>query len=314
MLRYTVGRLLIFIPTAAAVLAITFCLGYFGPGDPVRIMMGEFWQDQATYLRLRQAYGFDRPFLVQFADYTGKVLRGDLGRSLTVRRNQPVIDQIKRTLPISAQLGAAALVLSLLVGVPLGILAAAKQQTWVDSLITGVFVGFSSIPVFVLIPLTLILFVLQLHWVEATASWKGLFDKQAILPAAVLAIGPTLVIVRQMRAGVVDTLSQEYVRTARAKGLPEPQVISGHILRNSLTPVVTSAGLIFGGLLTGSLFIESFFGIPGFGQMAYQALRARDFPLLMGCTLVGALIVMASNLIVDLLYGVMDPRVRLTRR
>src|SRR5688572_21738218 len=101
MLRYTVSRLLIFLPTAAAVLAITFCLGYFGPGDPVRIMMGEFWQDQATYLRLRQAYGFDRPFLVQFAEYTGKVLRGDLGKSLTVRRNQPVIDQIKRTLPIS---------------------------------------------------------------------------------------------------------------------------------------------------------------------------------------------------------------------
>jgi ABC-type dipeptide/oligopeptide/nickel transport system permease component len=310
--RYVTGRVVSFVPTAVAVMLITFCLGYLGPGDPVRIMMGENWQDQATYLRLRHAYGFDRPFAVQFADYAGKVVRGDLGKSLTVRRNQPVAALIRTTLPVSAQLGAAALLISILVGVPLGILAAARQNSWLDNLIVSTFIGLSSIPVFVLIPITLIIFVLNFHWIDASSSWKGLFSKQAILPAAILAIPPTLVIVRQTRMGVVETLSQEYVRTARAKGLGELGVIRGHIVRNSMTPVVTTAGLIFGSLITGSLFIETFFGIPGFGQMAYQALRARDYPLLMGCTLVGATVVMLANLLVDLLYGVMDPRVRLT--
>ncbi len=312
MIRYTINRLLILIPTAIAVLAMTFVLGLLGPGDPVRIMMGHYWADQETYLRLRHAYGFDRPFVEQFVEYASRVARGDLGMSLTVRRNQPVMQLIARTLPVSAQLGAAALLIMLVVGIPLGILAAANENRWLDNLIVSSFVVASSVPVFVLIPITLIVFVLQFHWIDASTSWEGLFSKQAILPALILAIGPTLVIIRQTRLGVVETLAQEYVRTARSKGLSELRVVRGHIIRNSLTPVLTSAGLIFGYLITGSLFIESFFGIPGFGQMAFLGLKARDYPVLMGTTLVGACIIMASNLVVDLLYGVMDPRVRLT--
>ena len=197
-----------------------------------------------------------------------------------------------------------------LIGVPLGVLAAYRQNTAVDYLVVSLSAILPTVPVFVLAPLLLILLVLRLDILPHSYGWNGIFDSRAILPVFILVIGPLLTVVRQTRGGVLEVLSQDYVRTARAKGARERRVLTGHILQNAITPVVTSLGFIAAGLLTGSIFVESIFGIPGFGGLFYSALRSYDYPVILGATLVAALIMMGSNLIVDLLYGILDPRVR----
>jgi ABC-type dipeptide/oligopeptide/nickel transport system permease component len=264
--------------------------------------------DPQIVARLREHYGLNRPFWVQFADYVGALVQGDWGTSL--RNGQPVWDTFKSSIPISAQLGLAATVVLVAVGIPLGVLAAKKQNTWIDYWIVAVSIGVRSIPVFVLAPMLLILLVLKLGIMKTPIGFDGIFSQKAILPVLLMAAGPLLVVVRQTRAGVVEVMSQTYVRTARGKGLPERRVVTRHILKNALTPVMTSMGLILSSLITGALFVELIFAIPGFAGLGINAFQTRDYPFILGTTIVGAMIIIVANLLVDLAYGILDPRVR----
>jgi ABC-type dipeptide/oligopeptide/nickel transport system permease component len=294
-----------------AVLIITFTLGFYGPGDPISIFFGEdFDPDPVIIARLKKVHGLDRPYWVQFGDYVGKLLRGDWGKS--IRSGQPIWRTIKSSMPISAQLGAAATVLLVAVGVPLGVLAAAKQNTAIDYWIISFSILVRSIPVFVLGPMLMIILVLWLDIMKTPVGWDGLFNQKAILPVALMAAGPLLVVVRQTRTGVLEVISQSYVRTARSKGLRERLVISRHVVKNALTPVLTSMGLILSGLITGALFVELIFGIPGFAGIGISAFRTRDYPLILAGTIIGTVIIILANLIVDLCYGLLDPRVQIT--
>lgn len=308
--RYLLRRLLQFIPTLLLISFITFALGYYGPGDPIRIMMGDRLGDELAYQRLRHQYGYDRPFLVQWGDYVLSVLRGDFGISLTYR-DQAVGPRMFEALRISAQLSLVAVLIALILGIPIGVLTAVQRNSPLDyALISGV-VLLSSIPPYVLAPLLMILLVLNLKVLTVVPiGWEGIFSQKILLPAFILGLGPMVSLARQTRASVIEALTAEHVRTARAKGLPERLVLLRHVLRNALTPIITVSGLVVGSLITGAVFVENIFAIPGFGRLFSGAVSARDFPMLMSTTLMSAIILVVANLIVDIVYGFLDPRVR----
>ena len=309
MLQYIIRRVLLSIPVLFAVLIITFSLGFYGPGDPLVIMLGEdYVPDEVVLERLRHIHGLDRPYLVQFGDYVANLAKGDWGKSIL--NGQPVFRQMKKGLAVSAQLGAAASVVLVVVGIPLGVLAAMKQNTFIDYWIVLISITVRSIPVFVMAPMMLILLVLWLDVMSTPVGWNGIFSTKVIIPVFLMAAGPLLVVVRQTRMGVLEVMGQNYVRTARAKGLRERRVISAHVVKNALTPVLTSMGLIVSGLITGALFVELIFGLPGFAGLGIYAFTARDFPVILGVTTIGAAIIIVSNLLVDIGYGFLDPRVR----
>ena len=239
MLKYSFRRILFSIPVLFVILLATFALGFYGPGDPLRTFYGEEIgePDPAAIERLRKIHGLDRPFWVQFFDYIDGLPRGDFGKSILDRIS--VGRQMKASLTISAQLGGAAAVLLLALGVPLGILAAVKQNTWADYVIVGSTIAGQSTPVFVLGPLLMIVFVLWLDVMDTPVGWDGFWNTKIIMPVFLMALGPMLTVVRQMRSGVLEVLGQTYVRTARAKGLAERRVISRHIIKNAFTPVAT---------------------------------------------------------------------------
>ena len=309
MFVYTVRRLILAIPVLFAVLFITFTLGFYGPGDPLEIFYNEeLVSDPEITQRLRELHGLDRPFWEQFVDYFAGLMQGDWGNSISSGR--PVWPAFAASMPISAQLGLAAAVVLVVVGVPLGALAAVKQNTWLDYLIVFASIVVRSVPVFVLGPMLLIVLVLWLSIMNVPIGWKGIFSTNAVLPVLLMAAGPLLLVVRQTRAGVIEVLSENYVRTARAKGLRERFVVWRHVLKNALTPVFTTMGLIMSGLVTGAFFVELIFGIPGFAGLGIEAFQARDYPVILGVTIIGAAIIIISNLLVDLGYGLLDPRIR----
>jgi ABC-type dipeptide/oligopeptide/nickel transport system permease component len=308
MLQYVIRRILALIPLLLVVAFATFMLSFYGPGDPVRLIMGENWSSEEVYQNLRHQYGFDRPVVVQFADYIWHGIRGDFGRSIIQRVR--VSEMIGKALPVSAQLALAAIFLIAVIGISLGILAALWHHRWPDALISLFGVILHSIPAFVIAPIVLVTLVLKLGIMKTPTGWHGLFSYQTFIAAAILSAAPLLGIIRQTRTSVVEVLGQDYVRTARAKGLAERNVIIWHVLRNALAPVLTSLGLTFGFLLGGSIFVESAFAIPGLGQLYFSALRASDYPVLTAATIVSAFWIMLLNLLIDLLYGTLDPRVR----
>lgn len=309
MFVYTLRRLILAIPVLFAVLFITFTLGFYGPGDPLEIFYNEeLVSDPEITQRLRELHGLDRPFWEQFVDYFSGLMQGDWGNSISSGR--PVWPAFAASMPISAQLGMAAAVVLVVVGIPLGALAAVKQNTWVDYLIVFASIVVRSVPPFVLGPMLLIVLVLWLSIMNVPIGWKGIFHTNSILPVLLMAAGPLLVVVRQTRAGVIEVLSENYIRTARAKGMRERFVVWRHVLKNALTPVFTTMGLIMSGLVTGAFFVELIFGIPGFAGLGIEAFQARDYPVILGVTIIGAAIIIISNLLVDLGYGLLDPRIR----
>jgi ABC-type dipeptide/oligopeptide/nickel transport system permease component len=312
-LRYLARRVAVSVPVMLAVIFITYGMAIYGPGDPVATMVGQTEQrnNQELIARIRHEHGYDRPFVVQYVDYVGKFIRGDWGEGVSLQyQGRSVRSLITKSLPVSFQLGAAALVVLFGIGVPLGILAATKQNSWIDRLIVSFAILADSIPSFVLAPVLLVFFVLKTSLIDSAIGWDGVFSQKIILPAVILALSPMLLIVRQTRFAIIEVLQQEYVRTARAKGLGSSVIVWRHVLKNALQPVITLAGLIAAYLLTGAIFIEQIFGIPGMGQLIVQGLQKNDLPLLMGTTIVGAAIVLISNLAIDLLYAVVDPRIR----
>lgn len=308
MLPYVIRRVLALIPLLLLVAFAAYMLSFYGPGDPVRLIMGENWSNEEVYQNLRHQYGFDRPAIVQFADYLWHGIRGDFGRSLIQKVR--VSEMIGKALPVSAQLALAATFLIAVVGIGLGILAALWHHRWPDTLISLFGVITHSIPAFVIAPIVLVTLVLKLGIIKTPTGWHGLFSYQTFIAAAILSCSPLLGIIRQTRTSVAEVLGQDYVRTARAKGLAERSVIFKHVLRNALAPVLTSLGLTFGFLLGGSIFVESAFAIPGLGQLYFSALRSSDYPVLTAATIVSAFWIMLLNLLIDLLYGALDPRVR----
>ncbi len=314
MLKYILTRLAIAIPTFLAVMLITFTLTTLSPFDPVAMMLADqpnldTLQKEEVIQRIRQQYGLDDSYLVQFTKYVQRVVQGDLGVSINGQRD--VLRTMVKTFPISLQLGLAGATMTALIGIPLGALAALKQNSWVDYTIVGGTLVFRSLPVFVLAPLLLVLFVLVLDIMKVPRGWDGLFRSKTILPIFILMLGPLPVVVRQTRQAVLDIFSQDYVRTAKAKGLKMWLIIGRHILRNALIPVVTTLGFVAEGLIVGAIFLDSIFAIPGFGGVAEAAFRGFDYPMLLGVTMVTSLTIILTNLLVDLIYPFLDPRIQL---
>lgn len=314
MLTYLLTRLGLAIPTFLAVMFITFTLTTFSPFDPVAMMMQQqehldSMQREEVIKRIRSQYGLDDSFLVQFTRYVQRVIQGNLGISVNGQRD--VLRTMVVTFPISLQLGLAGALLTAVVGIPLGALAALRQNSWIDYTIVGSTLVFRSLPVFVLAPLLLVLFVLVLDVMKVPRGWDGLFHSKTILPIFILMLGPLPVVVRQTRQAVLDIFAQDYVRTAKAKGLKMWLIIGRHILRNALIPVVTTLGFIAEGLIVGAIFLDRIFAIPGFGGVAEAAFRGFDYPMLMGVTMVTSLTIILTNLLVDLVYPFLDPRIQL---
>jgi ABC-type dipeptide/oligopeptide/nickel transport system permease component len=236
------------------------------------------------------------------------MLQGDFGRSYIQRVE--VSELLWKAIPVSAQLALMAIIIVAVVGVGLGIISALFRNRWPDIAIGTVGVLLHSIPPFVLAPVVLVVLVLQLGIISTPSGWHGFFSYQTFIAASVLAAYPLLAVVRQTRAGVGDVLTQDYVRTARAKGVGETGVIMRHVLRNAMAPVATSLGLTFGALLGGAIFVESAFNIPGMGTLFFTGLRNTDYPLLTGATMVSGFWIMITSILVDIVYGILDPRVR----
>lgn len=303
MIRFALRRLAFAVPTLLAISAITFFMGLLAPGDPVEIVLGQH-ADPAAKARVRHELGLDRHPLVQYGAFLAGAVRGDLGISYVTRR--PVTEILLDGIPNTAMLALTAMAIAVVVGVLLGVLAAVNQGSWVDRLCTVVALAGVSVPTFVLGPLLILVFALKLGWLPV-AGWGG--PQYVILPALVLAGRPAAMIARLTRAQMVEVLRQDYIRTARAKGLTERQVIIRHALRNALLPVVTVAGTSLGYLLSGSFVVESIFTVPGIGAASVESIFRRDYPVIQGTTLVMAAGFVIVNLAVDLLYARLDPRV-----
>ncbi len=296
------------------VLFITYGMMFYGAGDPIKRMFidsSEFTSTDPQVLEaLRAKYGLDEPFLVQFRNYVTNLLRGDWGRSIRLNVDRPVWEIVSFRLPISMQLGLAATFLASCIGIPLGVISALKHNRWGDRLIVSGVTFITAIPSFVTAPMLLYLFVLVLGIMDVPYGWNGLFNRDVILPVIVTTIGPLPIIVRQTRSAVLEVTGQPYIRTARAKGLTERAIIVRHMLRPVLTPVVTTVGLLMITLVNGALFVELVFNIPGFGLLTVEGIRTVDYPIIMAVAVVGTLIIFVSNFFVDLIYPILDPRVR----
>jgi len=303
---------------------ITFALGLYGPGDPVQVLLGVHANPE-TVERLRREYGFDQPFYVQYFNYVANALQGNFGYSLVKYRDQPVGKLIADALPVTIQLNLVAIFLGLGIGVPLGLLAGLQRDTWIDLLVRGLVVAGISLPIIFLNPVLTFLFSRRHDFVLAAAQmkfsvgpflpmvaghWDGLFSAKIILPAFIESLGIIALMTRQMRAGMIEVLSEDYIRTARAKGLRERVVVVRHAMRNALIPIATILGLMLGGLVAGSFLVENWFGVPGVGALAYDALFSRDYYITMALVLLIAIAYVLSNLLVDLTYGLLDPRIR----
>ena len=306
--KYVLSRLA-WLPVILLIVSfITFALGRFGPGDPVEILMGQY-NDEQVIERIREQRGLNDPIFVQYGRYIKDVLRGDFGESFKYR-GRTVSELLKKKMWVSAQLNIAAISLSLVVGIPLGLFAALRQGTlWDTGTVAFTLLG-QSIPVFLTAPVVLLVFALKLD-ILPTHGWGGLFDTRVILPAVVMGVPGIAIITRLTRASTLEVISQDYIRTARAKGLSEFTVQRRHVLRNAMIPVITMLGFSLAGIAFTSFIVERFFGIPGIGNLFIESIFARDFPIINAVIIIGTTMFVAANLIVDMIYPWLDPRIRL---
>lgn len=303
-------RRLLWLPFLLVIVTfVTFALLRFGPGDPVQVWLGDHQNDEVR-ARIRQELGLDAPLAVQYVRYiTGIVTRLDFGESFRYR-NTSVAELMAKRIPVSLQLNLAAIIITLGVGIPVGLFAALCQGTGWDNLVVAVALAFQSLPVFITAPVLLLVFALHLDLLP-TSGWDGFFSPKIVLPAVVMGVPGIAIVVRLVRASVLDVLGQDYIRTARSKGLPENMVRVRHILRNAMIPVATSFGFTIAGLAGGTFIVEIYFGIPGVGLFAIESLFQRDYPVLMAFAIISTTLFMLANLIVDLMYPLLDPRIRL---
>ena len=303
--RYIARRLLLVIPTIFAVYTITFVLMHATPGGP--------WDNADRPLspqaiaNLNAKYHLSDPLWKQYVDYLGNVVHGDLGPSY-VNTSRTVTDIIRDFFPVSLKLGLVAMIFGTVIGLTLGVIAALNQNSWIDySAMFGAVIGIAT-PSYVMATVLIYLLALTLHLVPTT-GWGGIFSRQIIIPALALSLGPAAQLARYTRTSMLETLRQHYVLTAQAKGLRYRAVVTRHVLKNAMNPVVTIAGLLVANIITGSFFVETICGVPGIGRYFVTAATGRDYPVLMALTLLFAILIIFANLIVDVAYGFLDPRV-----
>jgi len=305
MTAYISQRLLQAVPVLVGISILSFLMLHLVPGDPVAIFAGDKPLTPERAAELRHQYGLDRPLVVQYVDYATHALRGDLGVAL--RSQRPVLDSILEVLPSTLQLTFAALLVAAVVGITLGIIAAVGHGGWLDTIAMAFAMLGVSVPVFYSALLLILLFSFQLGWFPATGQ-GGI--ERLVLPAAALGLASAAALARLVRSSMLEVLNQEYIVTARAKGLTDRAVIMRHALKNALIPTVTMLGLQLGALLGGAVVTETIFSRPGLGRLAVDAIAGRDFPLIQGTVLFAAVTYVLVNLIVDLLYAIIDPRIR----
>lgn len=304
MLRFTVRRLLLTVPVLLGVATLVFSLLHLVPGDPALAMLGES-ASASDVDELRGKLGLNRPLPAQYVQFVAGLAQGDLGTSF--RYNTPVASEIGQRLPRTMQLAAAAIVVAIVLAIPLGVIGALYRGTAIDQAAMTVSLLGISMPNFWLGPLLAIVFAVTLGWlpVSGTGTWRHL-----VLPAVTLGAALSAVLARMTRASLLEELRELYVLAARARGLSRSRAVVKHALRNSLIPVVTILGLQFGAVLTGTIITETIFAWPGVGRLLIQAINFRDYPLVQGCILFIALTYVLVNLLVDLAYGWLDPRIR----
>ncbi|OGW35503.1 MAG: peptide ABC transporter permease [Nitrospirae bacterium GWD2_57_9] len=307
MLQYILKRVLLFIPTLLGITLITFILMQSLPGDPVLAMVGERSTPE-TIARIRAELGQDRPLPLQYLGYLKLLSKFELGRS--IHTNRKVADDLLQKFPNTLKLGLTALLFASIVGVGLGIIAAVKRDTVWDRLITLVSVGGISVPVFWLGLALMLIFALYLRWLPPSGMGNGSL-LYIIMPAVTLGTFSLSYIARITRSSMLESLSQPFIAAARAKGLPETSVVLKHALKNSLIPIVTVIGLDLGSYLNGAVLTETIFGWDGLGRYALTGILGRDYPVIMGVVLFGAVIFVTINLLVDVSYHFLDPRVRI---
>jgi ABC-type dipeptide/oligopeptide/nickel transport system permease component len=302
--RFLLRRLLLTIPVIVGVATLVFSLIHLVPGDPVQAMLGESASPQDV-AQLRTRLGLDRPLYQQYASFARGAVRGDLGISL--RTNQPVTAVILERMPATLELALAAMLVALVVAIPLGIIAAVRAGTRVDHAATTVALVGISMPTFWLGPILAIVFSVWLGWLPV--SGRGT-SANLVLPAITLGAPLAAMLARMTRASVIEELRELYVLAARARGVSEVRAVLAHAFRNSLIPIVTVIGLQFGSVLTGAVITETIFAWPGVGRLLVQSISARDYPAVQGCILLIAITYVSMNLLIDVLYGVLDPRIR----
>jgi len=301
---YVLRRLLLTIPVLFAIVTLVFAIRPLVPGDPVEIMFFGQSANQEVIANIRAQLGLDKSIPEQYLLYVGNVLRGDLGTSITTR--QPVIEEITNRYPATLQLAIGAFLVSAIVGLGSGILAAVYKDSPIDTVAMIVATTGISMPAFWFGLLAIYFFSVNLGWFSVIPDGSL---KSLILPALTLGLIASSIVARLVRSAMLEVLGQEYVQTARAKGLTESRVVMHHALRNAAIPVVTIVGLQFGGLLTGAFIIEAVFAWHGIGELAVQAFAKRDFPMIQGITLVVATTYVLVNLVVDVIYAALDPRI-----
>jgi dipeptide transport system permease protein len=336
MLRFVIARLAILIPTFLGVTIVAFGLIRLIPGDPIQLMAGERGLDPARHAMLMAQYGLDEPIWQQYLVYLGGVLQGDLGQSIVTKR--PVLNEFMALFPATVELSLCALLLAILIGLPAGVVAGVKRGSVFDHGLMGISLTGFSMPIFWWGLLLIILFSGILQWTPVSgrisllyffppvtgfmlidsllADQEGAFASAAshlVLPSIVLATVPLAIIARQTRSAMLEVLGEDYVRTARAKGLPPSRVVGLHALRNALIPVVTVIGLQVGLLFSGAILTETIFSWPGIGKWLVDSIYRRDYPSVQGGIVLIASVVMLVNLVVDLLYGLINPRIRHAR-
>lgn len=318
MTRFILRRFAISIPVLFGISVVTYLFLYLAPGDPLTAMLnpqqiatlGPEWVEQR-----REAMGLNEPFPVQYGHWLGEVARGNLGYSY--RGGQPVTELIAERVGPTLRLMSIVLIFALAVAIPLGVLSALKHYSWLDYLVTVLGFAAVSVPSFFLALALIYIFALKLRWLPAAGMYTvggtpqfGDSLRHIILPALALGIAQAAPLIRYVRSGMLESISQDYVSVARAKGLPERTVIFGHALRNVLIPLVTIVAIELPGLFGGTVIIEQIFSWPGMGTLTINSVFDRDYPVIMGITLIGAVMIVISNLLADLLYAVIDPRIR----
>ncbi|MDR1509981.1 MAG: ABC transporter permease [Synergistaceae bacterium] len=302
--KYIAKRLLLMIPVVMGISLIIFSIMSFMPGNPARLLLGEKATPEAI-ANLNEEMGLNDPFIIRYANYIGKALRGDFGTSY--RSGLPVAQEIMRRFPTTLKLAVLSVLFAIVISVPLGILSAVKQYSWIDNLSTVMGLGFISVPPFWLGLLLIIFFSLELGWLPPFGSDSL---RHFILPAVTSSASAFATLLRMTRSTMLEVIRQDYVVTAYAKGASYRIIVFKHCLRNALIPLITVAGVNFGGLLSGSIITESVFGMSGIGSLLISSIRSVDVPSVMACTLLFSVMFSLINLLMDIIYAYVDPRIK----
>lgn len=305
MLQYLARRLLLIIPILLGVSVIVFGIMHLTPGDPALLMLGEN-APQEQYEALREQLGLNEPVVVQYALWLGRMVQLDLGRS--IRSNRPVLEELLSRFPATVELALVAIGLAIVIGIPIGVFSATRPNSLADNVATVGALGGLAMPVFWQGLMMILIFSVWLGWLPSSGRLGGW--QYYVLPAVTLGTSSVAAITRMMRSTMLETIDQDFIRTARAKGVLRASVLYHHALRNALLPVVTVIGLQFGNLLAGAVITETIFAWPGIGRLAVDAIRAKDFPVVQGVVMMFAVTYALVNLFVDVLYAYIDPRVR----